>query len=44
MEGGILCSDNEDIINQAKVMRAHGWVGLYKIMELNLFVIKEIFI
>ena len=25
MEGGILCSNNEDIINQAKIMRAHGW-------------------
>ena len=25
MEGGILCSNNDDIINQAKIMRAHGW-------------------
>lgn len=25
MEGGILCSNNEDILNQAKIMRAHGW-------------------
>ena len=25
MEGGLICSNNEDLINQAKIMRAHGW-------------------
>ena len=25
MEGGMLCTNNEDLKNQAKIMRAHGW-------------------
>ena len=25
MEGGLLCSNNNDLINQARIMRAHGW-------------------
>ena len=41
MEGGMICTKNEDLKNQAKIMRAHGWSRAIETNELNKFCLNR---
>ena len=41
MEGGILCSKNKDLYNQAKLLRAHGWLRAIQNDGLDEFCLKR---
>lgn len=41
MEGGLLCTNNKELINMAKIMRAHGWSRSLQDFGLEMFCKKR---